>query len=178
MRLHYIIKVRISHPLFSDFYIFLTFIYKKAILFSVKTWYYRKRGENNMKQKLQQFMIGRYGFDSFSKFTLGVALALCVLDIFINSRFLTSWFYVLIIYSYYRAFSKNHQKRYQENMKFLQIKNKITAKFNSEKNLMKQRKTHHIYKCPTCNQKIRIPKGKGRICITCPKCKTEFTKTS
>lgn len=131
-----------------------------------------------MRQKLQQFMIGRYGVDSFSKFMLGVSLGLVVLDIFINSRILTSWFYVLVIYSYYRIFSKNHQKRYQENMKFLQIKNKIVSKFNSEKNIMKQRKTHHIYKCPTCNQKIRIPKGKGRICITCPKCKTEFTKTS
>jgi len=131
-----------------------------------------------MRQKLQQFMMGRYGVDSFSKFMLGVALGLVVLDIFINSRMLTSWFYVLVIYSYYRILSKNHQKRYQENMKFLQIKNKIVSKFNSEKNLMKQRKTHHIYKCPTCSQKIRIPKGKGRICITCPKCKTEFTKTS
>ena len=131
-----------------------------------------------MRQKLQQFMMGRYGVDSFSKFMLGVALGIVVLDIFIDSRFLTSWFYVLVIYSYYRMFSKNYQKRYQENMKFLQIKNKITAKFRSEKDLMKQRKTHHIYKCPTCSQKIRIPRGKGRICITCPKCKTEFTKTS
>ncbi len=131
-----------------------------------------------MKQKFQQFMMGRYGVDSFLKFLLGAALGLAVLDIFIDSRILTSWFYVLVIYSYYRILSKNHQKRYQENMKFLQIKNKIVSKFKSEKNLMKQRKTHHIYKCPTCGQKIRIPKGKGRICITCPKCKTEFTKTS
>ena len=131
-----------------------------------------------MRQKLMQFMIGRYGVDTFSKFLLGTALGFVVLDLFIDSRFLTSWFYVLVIYAYYRILSKNHQKRYQENMKFLQIKNKLVAKFNSEKNLMKQRKTHHIYKCPTCSQKIRIPKGKGRICITCPKCKTEFTKTS
>ena len=131
-----------------------------------------------MKEKLQRFMIGRYGVDSFSKFMLGVALAICVLDIFINSAMLSTWFYILVIYSYFRIFSKNHQKRYQENMKFLQFKNKFTSKFEKEINMMKQRKTHHIYKCPTCSQKIRIPRGKGRICITCPKCKTEFTKTS
>lgn len=131
-----------------------------------------------MKQKLQQFMIGRYGIDSFSKFLMGTALVLCILDIFIDSAIMNSWFVLTIIYVYFRIFSRNHGKRYQENMKYLQIRNKVIAKFNSEKSVMKQRKTHHIYKCPTCRQKIRIPRGKGRICITCPKCKTEFTKTS
>lgn len=133
---------------------------------------------NDMKEKLRTFMIGRYGIDSFSKFLMGIALTLCILDIFVNNIFINSWFIVIIIYVYYRMFSRNHAKRYQENMKFLQIKNKFLTRFRSEKSIMKQRKTHHIYKCPNCNQKIRIPKGKGRICITCPKCKTEFTKTS
>lgn len=133
---------------------------------------------NFMRDKIRSFMIGRYGIDAFSKFLMGVALVLCILDIFVNNIFISSWFIVIIVYVYYRMFSKNHSKRYQENIKFLEIKNKVVAKFNSEKSIMKQRKTHHIYKCPTCSQKIRIPKGKGRICITCPKCKTEFTKTS
>lgn len=131
-----------------------------------------------MRDKLRNFMIGRYGIDSFSKFLMGVALVLCILDIFVNSIFINSWFIVIIVYVYYRMFSRNYNKRYQENMKFLQIKNKVMSKFKSQKWMMQQRKTHHIYKCPTCSQKIRIPKGKGRICITCPKCKTEFTKTS
>lgn len=131
-----------------------------------------------MKEKLQHFMIGRYGMDSFSKFLLGVTLVLCIFNSFFKNVFLHSWTLVLIVYIYYRIFSRDTQKRYQENLKFLQLKNKFLAKFQREKSYMKQRKTHHIYKCPTCQQKIRIPKGKGRICITCPKCKTEFTKTS
>lgn len=132
----------------------------------------------DMKEKLQRFMVGRYGVDDFSKFLLGTALALCILDIFVDNVILNSWFFVIIIYAYFRIFSKNTMTRYQENLKFLQIKNKVLSRWNSEKSIMKQRKTHHIYKCPTCKQKIRIPKGKGRICITCPKCKTEFTKIS
>lgn len=131
-----------------------------------------------MKEKIQRFMIGRYGFDECSKFLLGVALVLCVLDIFINNIFLHSWFLLLVLIVYFRTFSRNHHERYEENQKFLSLKNKFLARWHSEKSLMQQRKTHHIYKCPTCQQKIRVPKGKGRICITCPKCKTEFTKIS
>lgn len=131
-----------------------------------------------MKEKFQRFMIGRYGNDEFSKFLTIVALILCIIELFTNNLIINSIILVLLFYLYFRMFSRNYNKRYAENQKYLQIKNKIVAKFNSEKSMMQQRKTHHIYKCPTCGQKIRIPRGKGRICITCPKCKTEFTKKS
>ena len=129
-----------------------------------------------MREKLQRFMAGRYGVDAFSKFLMGTVLVLWVLDLFINSRILYSWSILLIIYMYFRMFSRNIQKRYQENIKFLQIKSKVLGKlkWNQLKSDVKGRKTHHIYRCPTCRQKIRIPRGKGRICITCPKCKTEL----
>lgn len=131
-----------------------------------------------MKERLQRFMMGRNGFDEFASFSIIIAFALCILDLFIDSALLHTCFLIIMFYTYFRILSRNYTKRYQENQKFLQIKNQIVSRFQSEKSLMKQRKTHHIYKCPTCGQKIRIPRGKGRICITCPKCKTEFTKTS
>ncbi len=131
-----------------------------------------------MREKIQRFMMGRYGTDNFSKFLLIVWIVLWVIDLFINSTILSLLSIALLVYVYYRMFSRNIQKRYQENIKYLNMKNKILYKFRSEQSMMKDRKTHHIYKCPTCRQKIRIPRGKGRICITCPKCKTEFTKTS
>ena len=131
-----------------------------------------------MREKLQRFMMGRYGTDNFSRFLLFLWIVLWVIDLFINSTILSALSLAVLIYTYYRIFSRNIPKRYQENMKYLSIKNKFLYKFRSEKAMMKDRKTHHIYKCPTCRQKIRIPRGKGRICITCPKCKTEFTKIS
>ena len=132
-----------------------------------------------MKEKFQRFMLGRYGIDAFSKFLITVVLILWILDLFfVDGPFLHSWSILLIIYAYFRMFSRNTTKRYQENVKYLEIKNKVMKKIRSEKSQFQQRKTHHIYKCPTCRQKIRIPRGKGRICITCPKCKTEFTKIS
>ena len=131
-----------------------------------------------MKERLQRFMYGRYGVDALGKFIIGAALVICVLNLFIHSFIFSILIWALLIYSYYRMFSKNVQKRYNENVKFLNFKTRIVGKFKKEQSYMKQRKTHHIYKCPTCKQKIRIPNGKGRICITCPKCKTQFTKIS
>ena len=129
-----------------------------------------------MRQRLQRFMMGRYGMDALSKFILGVVIVFWVLHMLFGLPVLYSWCIVLMVYVYFRMFSRNIAKRQSENLRFLNIKSKILSKFKWKKN--SQTKTHHIYKCPVCKQKIRIPKGKGRICITCPRCKNEFTKIS
>ena len=137
-----------------------------------------------MRDKFNKFMQGRYGVDDLSRFTMGTALVLIILAMFANifSRTAGSTLDILgvaaIVYAYIRIFSRNIQQRYAENQKFLQMTSKIRFRFNKEKDLMKQRKTHHIYSCPGCGQKIRIPKGKGKIEIECPKCHTKFVKRS
>lgn len=137
-----------------------------------------------MRDKFNKFMQGRYGVDDLSRFTMGVALVLIILAMFANifSRTVGSTLDILgvaaIVYAYIRIFSRNIQQRYAENQKYLQMTSKLRLRFNKEKNLMKQRKTHHIYACPGCGQKIRIPRGKGKIEIECPKCHTKFVKRS
>lgn len=131
-----------------------------------------------MRDRLQRFMMGRYGIDSLSKFLLGIVLVCWFLNMIFGNRILYSWCVILVVYVYYRMFSRQIVKRQMENMKFLSIKSKLLSKLKLNKTQFQQHKTHHIYKCPVCKQKIRIPRGKGRICITCPKCKNEFTKIS
>ena len=137
-----------------------------------------------MRDKFNKFMQGRYGVDELSRFTMGVVLALIILTMFVNivNRSVGSVLDFLgiaaIVYAYFRIFSRNIQQRYAENQKYLQMTSKLRLRFNKEKNLMKQRKTHHIYACPGCGQKIRIPRGKGKIEIECPKCHTKFVKRS
>ena len=75
-------------------------------------------------------------------------------------------------------FSRDYNRRYAENQKFLTWQNKVKYKVNNWKRGITDRKTHHIYKCPSCGQKIRVPRGKGKIIVTCPKCRTEFQKKS
>lgn len=131
-----------------------------------------------MREKIIRFMQGRYGVDAFSKFILGVSVIFLLLSMFFPELPFHFFGTILLIYCYFRMFSKNISKRYQENMTYLKYQNKVTAKIHKWKRKMQQRKTHHIYRCPTCHQKIRVPKGRGRIAIRCPKCNNEFIKKS
>ena len=131
-----------------------------------------------MREKLKRFMIGRYGLDELSKFILYVMAALCIISFFIKSSILTLLLFFLLFLNYARMFSKNYPRRYEENRKFLLLKERMRCFFKREKNVINQRKTVRIYTCPSCRQKIRIPKGKGKVCVTCPKCRTEFIKRS
>ena len=138
----------------------------------------KAKGRRKMEEKGRKFMIGRYGVDSLSKFMLGTAVVLLVFAMGFRNNFLNTLACLLVFLCYFRMFSRNYQKRAEENQKFLELKGKAATFLKREKEYFEQRKTHHIYKCPSCKQKIRVPKGKGKICITCPKCHTEFIKKS
>ena len=105
-------------------------------------------------------MIGRYGVDSLSKFMLGTAVVLLVFAMGFRNNFLNTLACLLVLLCYFRMFSRNYQKRAEENQKFLELKGKAATFLKREKEYFEQRKTHHIYKCPSCKQKIRVPKGK------------------
>lgn len=131
-----------------------------------------------MKERFMRFMYGRYGVDTLGKYSLGAGLVTMVLSIIFDSYTLSllSWFFIIL--TYFRMFSRNLYKRSSENQRFLNKTYKLRTWFGKQKNMMAQRKTHHIYHCPGCKQKIRVPRGKGRIEIRCPKCHTTFIKNS
>ena len=131
-----------------------------------------------MKERMQRFMAGRYGNDQLNQFIFIVAIISMVLEIITRQSLFYTLTLVLLILDYVRVFSRNINKRYEENMKFLQKKDAILNKFRKQKYYAAQRRNFHIYTCPQCKQKIRIPKGKGKISITCPKCRTSFIKKS
>lgn len=99
-----------------------------------------------MRDKFNKFMQGRYGVDELSRFTMGVALVLIILTMFVNivNRSVGSVLDFLgiaaIVYAYFRIFSRNIQQRYAENQKYLQMTSKLRLRFNKEKNLMETEK--------------------------------------
>ena len=130
-----------------------------------------------MREKLYRFMMGRYGNYSLNRFLMILSMIFFVL-----SLFRIPYVYVLglvcLIYAYFRMLSRNTYKRSMENNMYLQKTYKLRQYFATFKRDMQMRKTHHIYRCPSCRQKIRIPRGKGKIEIRCPKCSHTFIKKS
>lgn len=131
-----------------------------------------------MREKLQRFMSGRNGTDDLSKCCLVVAMAALIISMFSRWTLFYILGLVLLIYAYWRTFSKNVPKRYEENQKYLNFRYQTVVKREQWKKRFAGRKIYRYFKCPQCKQRVRVPKGKGRICITCPKCRTEFVKRS
>lgn len=127
---------------------------------------------------LKKFMSGRYGVDQLTWLLFGISIAISILSIFVKSQILSIINIFILIWIIYRIFSKNITKRYNENMKFLNGWHSIKNKVNSNVNKIKSLKHYRYYKCPNCKQKLRVPRGKGKISITCPKCNNVMVKKS
>lgn len=128
-----------------------------------------------MKERLIRFMQGRYGVDTLNTHALYLVILLLVVNIFINNFVIMIISYVLWFVILYRMFSKQVYKRYHENEKYLNLIKPVTMFFKLQKNRLSDRQ-HKYYRCPQCQQMVRVPKGKGKIIVTCPKCHHKFEK--
>lgn len=144
---------------------------------------------NQLRYRLQNFMRGRYGMDAFGRFLNGSLFVVIFVNLFAKSRLLDLLFWIVLIFCYSRILSKNYARCQRQNQWFLSHTVGIRSKlFRMRQQVMsdamakaayhERNKGYHIYKCKKCGQKIRIPKGKGKILVTCPKCGYEFKKRS
>ena len=127
-------------------------------------------------QKLREFMYGRYGTDQLN---LALIIAGFVLNtVYVFSRFSPLYFISLAAYIFalFRTFSKNTNARRKENQKFMSLWWKVKNWWSGLRADFEERKTYKHFKCPQCGQKIRIPKGRGKVEIRCPKCSNRFIK--
>ena len=117
---------------------------------------------------LQRFMAGRYGPDKLNSFLLWTAVILMVIGRFIPSitvkLILMAVYFTLWGWSIFRMLSRNTYRRYRENRRFLLLIDRFRDR------------QHRYFDCPSCRQSVRVPRGKGKIAITCPKCREKFIK--
>jgi len=126
---------------------------------------------------LRNFMSGRYGTDQLNLGLLVLYLALCVLASATNLILFNLIALIVVICAFYRMLSRDHYRRSQENQWFL-LKMQPVFRWGRQ---LRQRLTdreHRYYRCPGCRQMLRVPRGRGKITITCPRCRTVLTKKS
>ena len=128
------------------------------------------------KEFIYRFMYGRYGADEFSRFMLIFGGVLFVLYMLTGLEILYIFFMATVIYNCFRIFSRNTYKRQQELNAFYILKNKFNSKTSIYKRMWRERKTHRFFACPVCKTVVRVPKGRGKIEISCPKCNNKFIK--
>ena len=131
---------------------------------------------NRFKDKMARFMYGRYGMDQLSRNLSLICLVLLIVTMFVRNNVIYMIALVGIVYKYFRVFTRNISRRSEENEKYLKFHYKVVGKLNKIKFRITDSKTHRIFRCPSCSQKIRVPRGKGKISIKCPKCRIEFIK--
>lgn len=123
-------------------------------------------------------MYGRYKGDEFNRFLMIIYFIFWILSIFPYLHFLQIVNTLILIFVLYRSFSKNIYARQNELNNYLKIKNKIKAYFNFNKEKRQNKKTYLYFKCANCKANLRVPKNKGKIEVTCPKCKHKMIKHS
>ena len=125
---------------------------------------------------LRRMLVGRYGTDQLSLALMALYFVLFFLS-YIPYCWFLSWIGLLLFaVILFRTFSRNIAKRYHENQVFLRFWNPVKNWFKNLRAAFRDRKTHRYYKCPNCKQKLRVPKGRSKIRITCPKCRNQFIK--
>ena len=129
-----------------------------------------------LRYKTATFMYGRYGNDELTNFLMILALILMVISWLPNLGLVYFVALALIIWSLFRSFSRNLEKRRRERERYLKLRKPIADFFKLSKNKWRDRKTHVYFKCKKCRAVLRVPKGKGSIVVICTRCKDRIEK--
>lgn len=135
-----------------------------------------KRFMERMRTNMARFLAGRNGMDTLARDVYILSIILFVIAMFTRLGVLYILAMAGFIYSAFRTYSRKVYSRQVENMKYLSFIGKFTKKRNLMGRKWKDRKTYKYYTCKSCHQTIRVPKGKGKIEIRCPKCSNTFVK--
>lgn len=130
-----------------------------------------------IRNAIQRFMYGRYGNDPLNLFLLGLYLLVYVVFIFIRVEPLYWLSFALLVITLFRLLSRNIERRRMENAKFMKAAGPVISWLHMRRD-MRRDKEHVYFKCPSCGQRLRVPRGKGQITVTCRSCGASFQEKS
>ncbi|MBQ2157233.1 MAG: hypothetical protein II443_01550 [Oscillospiraceae bacterium] len=124
----------------------------------------------------RNFMMWRYGPDQLSLFTLALSFIFNLIGAIFNLWPLSLLAYLLLILTIFRFLSRNIRKRRAENDKFIKYWWPFKTKAQNFFRRIKDSRKYKFFRCPSCKNRLRVPRGKGKIKVTCPKCGERFQK--
>lgn len=131
---------------------------------------------SSLGAKLRQFLQGRCGPDELTYVLYGLSAALLVLGAITRIGLFSSLALVAMIYAIYRILSRNYSARDAELAAWRKLKGNIREETALLKSRWRDRKTHKYFRCPSCHKAMRVPRGKGTVKVTCPRCGNRISK--
>lgn len=135
-----------------------------------------------LKNRLLRMMAGRSGADELARVCSGAGCIVLLVSLLLPDGILQGLVSALgfagIVYSYFRIFSRNVYKRRQENAVWLRLRSDAANRFRQWRIRCRQSKDYRFFRCEKCRTMTRVPRGKGRIEITCPHCRHKFIRKS
>lgn len=126
-----------------------------------------------IRNAIRQFMYGRYGHDQLNLF-LVITYFLCATAALFTQLTALYWLSVVFLFvSLFRMLSRNPVRRRAENTKFMNMVMPL-IRWIKLRRTIRTDKEHRYFKCPNCSQQLRVPRGKGRITVTCRGCGASF----
>ena len=126
------------------------------------------------QRKMMEWLRGRQGPDDLAVFCTNLAIVVVVVNLFARVSLLGWIALALIAYSMFRIQSKNLGSRARENEAFLKALGPARPWVQNPRAAWAELRTYKHVKCRSCRQRVRVPRGKGRLRVTCPRCKTKF----
>ena len=124
----------------------------------------------------RRMMPGRRGLDGLGWALLAGAAVSMALRRATGYRLFWTLAFVLLAVFFLRFFSRDAGRRYEENRRFMVLWRPLARRFSSWADALRDARAHRRFRCPTSGPKVRVPRGKGKICITCPRCRVEFVR--
>ncbi|MBR3318033.1 MAG: zinc ribbon domain-containing protein [Atopobiaceae bacterium] len=134
--------------------------------------------DKKKKRSLSDWMSGRNGADALGICVFVVAVILIIINVFVRTFILSGFSLLLMIYVCWRMASRDVEAREVENVVFLDFVSPIVPWFRHPGTAAKELKEYKHLQCPDCGQRVRVPRKKGKLRVTCPKCGTKFEAKS
>lgn len=126
------------------------------------------------QRRLAEWLRGRQGPDDLAVFCVDLAVVVLLVNVFARVTWLGWAALLLVAYAMFRIQSKNLGARSRENAAFLKGLGPVRPWVQNPRAAWGELRTYKHVRCASCHQRVRVPRGKGKLRVTCPRCGTKF----